>query len=102
MPQCVVCEEAITNPVCSECLTKEMTQWLVEKKPGLVPLFREQIDVFNSYTHKTTSCIICTNDMNVCPHCLAMEAYLWLQEDYDEYAEEFLDLFNFELRECLM
>lgn len=101
MSQCVVCEEVITNPVCSECLTTEIRQWLVDKKPSLVPLFEDKIDIFDSYTHKSSACVICMGDMNVCPHCLCMEVYLWLQEDYRQYAEEFLDLFNFELRECL-
>jgi len=101
MPQCVVCEEAITNPVCSECLATEIRHWLVEKKPSLVPLFEEKADIFSASTPEGTTCILCNSGMNVCPHCLSLEVYLWLQEDYEDYAEEFLDLFNFELRECL-
>lgn len=102
MPQCVVCEEAITNPVCIECLTKEIRQWLGEKKASLIPLFMERVEMFESYNHETTDCIICNSNMNVCPHCVCMEVYNWLSEDYKEYAEEYLDLFNYELKQCLM
>ena len=94
---CVLCEEGITNPICIECLAKEMEQWLSEKRQFLTDSIREKVKVFKSYTHDGTNCIICGENMNVCAHCFSIDVYKWLKGDNEELAREFLRSFNYEI-----
>jgi len=96
--KCVICDEAITNPICPECLERQIMYWVAEKKPSLVPILRGIGSSIKAYTHDNTSCVICGHNMNVCPHCYCSDIYLWLVEnEYDGIAREFLEHFNFEL-----
>jgi len=103
MPQngeetCVVCQEAITNPICPDCLHKEIEQWLLDKNKSLVPKLRSYTGIFNSFRHEGTGCVICGSDMKVCAHCYCSDIYELINEELREAdAEEFLFSFNFEL-----
>jgi len=100
MPQdesCVMCGEAITNPLCLACIQKEIEQWIAAKRASLVPLVRAMSEPFYSYGQQGISCIKCRNNMTVCGHCYAKEMHGWISETYPEYAEEFVERFNFEL-----
>jgi len=104
MPQnaeetCVVCQEAITNPICPECLQKEIEQWLVDKNKSLVPKLRNYTEIFGSYRHEGTECVICGNDMKVCAHCYCKDVYELFSDDLGQDADEFLYSFNFELKQ---
>lgn len=96
--KCIICDEAITNPICPECLEKQILHWVGEKKPSLVPILRGIGRSMNTFNHENTSCIICRLNMNICAHCYCSEIYTWLEEnEYEELAEEFLEHFNFEI-----
>jgi hypothetical protein len=96
--KCVICDEAITNPICPTCLEHQVVQWVVEKKPSLVPIFKQIRTSIQAFTHENTTCILCKNNINVCPHCYCQEIYAWLSEsEYISLAEEFKEKFNFEL-----
>ncbi len=96
--KCVICDEAITNPICPECLERQVMYWIAEIKPSLVPILRGIGSSVKTFTHGNTSCVICGSSMNVCPHCYCNEIFTWLTEnEYDDLAEVFLEHFNFEL-----
>ncbi len=89
---CVICREGITNPICPECLAKEIKSW----KPGLSkiltkPAFRYATD---------TRCMFCGTWMSNCAHCYSLDVYDILIEQKElEVAEEFGELFG--LREAI-
>ncbi|MFH1849611.1 MAG: hypothetical protein ABH879_05480 [archaeon] len=93
---CMVCEEAITNPICRHCLEKQGTQWAAEKVPGLVPQLQKAGDVFSQMEPGNMTCIICGGDIDVCAHCCCKEMLSVVEED-PELADEFMRLFDFEL-----
>jgi hypothetical protein len=101
MPQrgeerCVICQEAITNPICQDCLQKEIEHWLADIKPSLVPKLRDYTRIF-AYGHKCISCVICGRNMNICAHCFCEDIYELLKYELGRNAENFLSSFNFDL-----
>ena len=94
---CVICDEAVTNPICLNCVERHIFAWLTEKKPTLIPLVKEIGDSLRGFSHEATFCFRCHRNLNVCPHCYAYEVLSWLEDEYPELSEEFLYLFNYEL-----
>ncbi len=93
---CRECDEVITNPLCPGCVARGVEQWALIWMPELIP--RLQIgQSFGTGTH----CIICNRDMGVCAHCYSKEIYEMIMQAVPELGEEFLQSFNFELRETL-
>ncbi len=96
--KCIICDEAITNPVCPECLERQVMYWIADFKPELISILRDIGSSVKTFNHSNTSCIICGSEMNVCAHCYCKEIYLWLIENkHVELAMKFLESFNFEL-----
>lgn len=93
IPQCVICQEAITNPICPACLAKEIKVWLREKKPEWINKVVEPEN--NMYG---TKCISCGRGMSICAHCYSYDFYNYLLEEAPELAEEFLEHFNYDIR----
>ena len=91
--QCVICQEAITNPICPECLAKEIKTWLREKKPIWINSVTEPKDF--GYGSK---CIFCGRGMSICAHCYSYDFYEYLLETDPELAEEFVEYFNYDIR----
>ena len=89
---CVVCREGITNPICPECLAKEIKHW----RPELSRLITKQ-----AYGYTTEAkCMFCGEWMSICAHCYCRDIYDILIEEDPVVAEEFRDLFG--LREELI
>ncbi len=89
---CVVCDEVITQPICLDCLEKEVVQWLITKGPDFIPLVRGVSEFFRSNEdEKKTVCILCGNRMNVCPYCYKNEVYELLNGLSEEFREIFFD-----------
>ena len=100
MPQekkCVICQEAITNPICPDCLQREVEHWLADFNPSLVPQLREYTGIFDAYTHEGVTCVICGRDMRVCAHCFCKDIYQLFRDQLKDKAEDFLFSFDFEL-----
>ena len=95
--ECLLCGDVITNPICFRCLEGEVEEWLSGRMPKLVPRLKKTGEVFKSYTHTGTRCILCGDNMNVCTHCYCYEVNK-LFENYPRLTEEFVEFFNFELR----
>jgi len=92
---CIACQEAITNPICPECLEREIEAWLVEKKPYIVPYLYGLSD--NFMRSWVTMCIICGNRMGVCGHCYTKDILDVLRRKAPELEEQFLLMFNFQI-----
>ena len=90
--QCAECDETITNPICGECLTKEMKVMVGEKDTQLAEA------VGSVEIEGETVCILCGKGMALCTHCTCKGVHEFLEEKNPVIAKEFLSRFDFELR----
>lgn len=91
--RCLVCNEVISNPICPNCINKEIKDWLAERKIEL-------IDDNNGIG--STKCIICGNSMDICPSCYTNDIYDIIKKKHPSLKHEFKNYFNFELRHNLV
>lgn len=102
MSECILCEEAITNPVCMDCVEKEIETWLQEVQPGLVNELKTKTEEIRLGLGKTY-CILCDSDMCICTYCYTAHIFSWLKK-YPKLVKEFRMLFDFKehipLYEC--
>jgi len=94
--ECLLCGDVITNPICYHCLETEIENWLYKRMPKQIPRLKLTGKIFSSYTHSGTRCILCGSNMNVCTHCYSYEVSK-LFDNNPKLADEFVELFNFEL-----
>ena len=95
--ECCICNEAITNPICHDCLNKEVMTWVKTRNPELVKYVEGIKDIFKGLYASSTTCILCGNVLNVCAHCFVKEVYDSLARVNTEAAEAFKKAFNYEL-----
>ena len=93
--RCVDCDDIITQPVCSCCLSIQMKAVVSEVDPTLA----SQIDPCD--IPGATACIQCGREMGLCAHCYSKEVYFQVKEANEELAAQFLARFDFDLRESL-
>lgn len=93
--ECTICDDAVTNPICVECLCEEIEEWLRETKPKLM---REVKKVASFYKEMTpiSTCILCGKQMSVCRHCFTKEVHEIIKE-HPELEEDFLRQFDYGL-----
>ena len=97
---CEVCRDVITQPVCPECLEKEMVEWLIYKKGKnieLINFIKKTTKSFEAYGYIDTKCIICGEKMRVCAHCYCKEIFDYINGRYPELEEEFITHFDFNI-----
>ena len=94
--RCVECNDTISNPVCPDCLAKQIKVVLEEIAPQL------SNKVIRGDIEGETRCLSCGNKMGLCAHCYCMDVYQQLAEKDEEVAEEFLSRFDFDLRIALI
>ena len=94
---CIECDEAITNPICSDCLATTMRVMIAEYDQKLA-----QKVVGFSMEDGITTCIQCGQSMSLCAHCFSRDIYEYLQERNPAIAEEFVNRFDFDLRQELV
>lgn len=90
---CVICSEAITNPICLGCMEEGMEQWFSTRNPSAIKSLRLWTRVFDAYTHEGVKCAICGRNMNVCSHCYTEEMLDALGEFIDD-REGFIQAFR--------
>ena len=89
---CIICREGITNPICPECIAKEVIHWKPELRGYLdTPVSRGE-----------THCIFCGKSMSICAHCYSMDIFDLVLENYPEEAADFIETFDFGLKEELI
>jgi len=81
---CIVCREGITNPICPECLAKEMRYW----KPGIGLATPAHVDGTG------VTCMFCGTEFSICAHCYSRDIYEHIRDQYPDLAQEFLDMFG--------
>lgn len=94
---CRICDEAITNPICKECLEEEMTSWLSDREERLVPVAKIAKDTFVDTNTSRVNCIICKKFMEICPHCYTSEVLMGLKDHKSENIENFSRSFNYDI-----
>lgn len=92
---CMECMEGITNPICPECLAMEMEIWNKKLKPIIT------VPNYTTYNSKNVRCLFCGKIMDICAHCFSRSMYELIKEKYPDLAEDFIDTFNYGLREEL-
>jgi len=100
---CVSCNEVIYNPICPECLSVEIEEWLREKR-GLFGLKREILKTMKGLTTAGNNiqglkCVTCNHpSVFLCPYCFTEEVYLKLKQRKasKEFLQDFLETFNFD------
>jgi hypothetical protein len=98
--KCVICSEAITNPICLNCVSEGMEAWFSTKNPALIKSLRLWTRVFDAYTHEGIKCAICGGNMNVCSHCYTeeiLDAFKDGIEDMEGFEKAFLYTFGEEV-----
>lgn len=94
---CGICNEAITNPICPECLEKEIKTWLKVKNPNMVNKVMGVTSIFSGFEYSSMNCVLCGKSMNICAHCYVKEIYEILSEYDKNLAQDFKFTFNFDL-----
>ncbi len=95
--ECVLCKEAVTNPVCASCLEAQMSIWLNEIKPDLVNKLKEKTNEVSFEFDTVGECILCNKDINLCAYCYTEHIFNWLIDNNRELAKKFITYFNFDL-----
>ena len=93
---CMECDEVITEPICSGCLSKRMQEFVGESDPELAKEIENLV-----VSEGDSPCLFCGKKMNLCAHCLSREVYQFILEKNAPLAEDFLGKFDFELRSSL-
>lgn len=95
---CEECDEAITNPICPDCLERQAVAWLMErKKDFLIKKVKEKMNNIkkqSSDSDSNVNCIICKNKISICPHCTSKEILKVMQKEKRIFGD-FLNLFNY-------
>ena len=95
MTTCVMCEEAITTPVCPACLHKGVRQWLLEQSET-----RLADDVLDTTVRDiiggSTDCIKCHSPMGVCAYCYTKDVFDVIKRR-PSLVNDYLVYFNFDL-----
>ncbi|MBU0471313.1 MAG: hypothetical protein KKF89_05880 [Nanoarchaeota archaeon] len=94
MNECVLCKEIITNPVCIECIEREIEAWLYEVKPELIEELKTKTTEISVDTGET-NCILCHDSMSICTYCYTSHIFEWLKTRVPELIREFRKFFDF-------
>ena len=101
---CDVCSEAITNPLCPECLTMEIEAWLTlypNLRSELLPKIQQFLnEIEDKLIHDTTQCIKCGEKKTaICPYCFTDFVLKHLKKINANkiVLTEFFEFFNFDL-----
>jgi|APSaa5957512622_1039677.scaffolds.fasta_scaffold35556_1 hypothetical protein len=102
-PDCLECKEAIFNPICPSCISKQFYNWISISYPKIERKILKELNVFlkkNKHFHnKSQTCIVCKKqNAYVCPYCFTvyLKALLKSAQVTNKVLSEFLFLFNFD------
>jgi len=100
--ECLVCKEAIYNPLCNFCIGKQIDTWLEsfpEIKKKLSPELKKYAIAVHNEMDGAITCVACNEDRAaVCPYCFTeyVLTRLRMVEADDEVLREFLQFFSFD------
>jgi len=93
---CPLCRDVIDNPICPDCLGKEIEQWLSGKDPIYLDNIRKSIAHFESKEINGPKCIKCGKQVEICPYCFIGDINNIIKEKHPELLGEFQTFFGFE------
>ncbi len=91
---CVNCRQAITNPVCPDCMEQEVVEWAVTECRSLVSRLRGTIYKNVTEDNADTKCILCGNRMELCTYCVKKDVLDFLSTDRPELVASFKSHFG--------
>lgn len=95
---CEECNEAITNPVCPDCLEKEVIAWLRERqREDLILKINDRMSLLKKQSRESeckVKCIICKTDFGICSHCTSRQLLKVFQRE-KRLINNFLTLFSY-------
>lgn len=104
--ECPQCSEAITNPLCHDCLGDGVKQWLgfyPDIKKKIVPQLGKYIKEINNLTMASLNCVSCNKKKAaLCPYCFTEGVYHLLKKNKVNVhvMGDFLTVFNFDLEKA--
>lgn len=81
MQTCLVCNEEITNPICSNCLEQELMYWARDRDKNLINKIRNLKKDLDTYETTDATCIRCGNEINICSHCFLTEVMELIKDE---------------------
>lgn len=84
---------SLNPPICIECLSLEIENWLCEKDENAIPKLKELNNIHTSNCLSDTKCIVCKNNMDLYTDLFAAEINNWIETDYPELLQEFKLIF---------
>lgn len=102
--QCSQCSEPITNPICHDCLGRQINSWLglypnIKKK--MAPKLKTFINEVNNEATSSINCASCSKKKAaLCPYCFTEAVYNMLKKSKIDkmVIMDFLCIFNFDLK----
>ena len=101
---CKQCNQPITNPVCHDCLSKQVMAWLsfypnVRKK--MLPKLKKYVKDVNNIALSGINCASCAKKKAaLCPYCFTEGIFNMLKKSNIDkmIIMDFLSIFNFDLK----
>jgi hypothetical protein len=99
---CNQCNQAITNPLCHNCLGEDIESWLSfypNLKRNLLPKIKKYIKQVNNSALNAVNCISCKNKKAaLCPYCFTEGVFNILKKNKidNQVIGDFLTIFNFD------
>ncbi len=103
----MVCREIITNPICTECIAREIKAWLLDESENVLmngvnnmTELDKKIETSRETERKNekgAQCVICKkHHVNLCPHCFSKKVYEILKENASKkLLRQFLVFFKY-------
>jgi len=97
--RCPLCRDIIDNPICVDCLEKEVEEWLSSKGFKYIKILRKSMPYMPHIEYEDSSlrCIKCGNSVDICAFCFMKEVKEIVEEEMPELSEEFNEFFGLSL-----
>ena len=101
--ECILCSESINQPICHQCLAKQVKTWLSyypDIKKKLSPKINSFVKEVEDLIVETSPCVACnTNKTALCPYCFTDKIYRILKNSRTSpmVIGDFISTFNFDL-----
>ena len=97
---CLGCNEAVSNPLCASCISKEIKAWLSYKDKRTALKLNNAVNDFKQMMGEGTNtrCVLCSKMLEGCTYCFTEHIYYWLKEQNSLLVEEFMRYFSFDLK----
>lgn len=101
---CGQCLEPITNPLCHNCLSQGISQWLSfypNLKKNMMPKLKKYVNEVNNSAVNGINCMSCNKrKAALCPYCFTEGVLNILRENKvdKQVLGDFLNIFNFDIK----